>query len=282
MGISIGRIKLLADYIKHYDLKTESAITYGVQTIRGTSKDVLNVLNKCNINTSNYTNKECNNQYAVLEMLGFKNIDSVDYYPDEKPTLQLDLNKPIPDNLKNRYNLLYDGGTTEHCFNAPQVFLNNVSLLKIGGIVVHCLPISGSINHGFYQFSPTLFYDFYSQNGFDNFKIDIYLYENRKDYLYSIDNNTDLTAELLGIEADMPNDFCGKSMLIHFSAQKVEEKEKITYPIQSAYRNKFGDSTRIEAHKPIKFKKIKQFLYKLSPSLFNCIKVKSRLKEIEF
>lgn len=282
MGISIGRIKLIAEYIKHYNLETDTAVTYGVQGIRGSSKEVINILNKCNIDTSKYTDKECNNQNAILDMLGFKTIDSVDYYPDENPTLQLDLNKPIPSNLKSKYNFLYDGGTTEHCFNVTQVLENTVSFLKVGGVVIHCLPMSGFINHGFYQFSPTLFYDFYSQNGFSNFKMDIFLYENRKDYIYSIDPNTDMTAELVGIEADIPNDFCGKTMLVHFSAQKVEEKKEITYPIQSAYRNKFGDTTRIEAQKSIKFKQLKQFLYKLSPSLYNCLKVKFRLKEIKY
>lgn len=40
-------------------------------------------------------------------------------------------------------------------------------MLKVGGMVIHSLPSTGCLDHGFYMFSPTLFYDYYTQNQWD-------------------------------------------------------------------------------------------------------------------
>ena len=40
-------------------------------------------------------------------------------------------------------------------------------MLKPGGRVIHMNPASNYLEHGFYQFSPCLFYDYYGINGFD-------------------------------------------------------------------------------------------------------------------
>jgi hypothetical protein len=40
-------------------------------------------------------------------------------------------------------------------------------LLKVGGVVIHAGPANGWLEHGFYQFSPTLLVDYYVANRFD-------------------------------------------------------------------------------------------------------------------
>lgn len=75
-------------------------------------------------------------------------------------------------NIKNfdfdptpEFDLALDAGTLEHCFNAGTALMNMASCVKLGGLIMHQNPfISG--NHGFYNLSPTLFCDFYEQNGF--------------------------------------------------------------------------------------------------------------------
>jgi len=49
-------------------------------------------------------------------------------------------------------------------FNVPKAFENYNKMLKVGGRVIHSLPSAGCLDHGFYMFSPTLLYDYYSQN----------------------------------------------------------------------------------------------------------------------
>lgn len=78
------------------------------------------------------------------------------------------MNNAIPDDLAGRYSLLIDGGTLEHVFDVPQAARNGAKMLKVGA---HFLPINGANNftgHGFYQFSPELFFRIFSpENGFE-------------------------------------------------------------------------------------------------------------------
>ena len=90
-----------------------------------------------------------------------------------------DLNKEIPKNLENRFDTLIDFGTTEHIFNVNQVIQNYVKMIKPQGVIVHVLPANNFLGHGFYQFSPELFYSLYKpENGFEKTKV--YLVEHKR------------------------------------------------------------------------------------------------------
>ena len=52
----------------------------------------------------------------------------------------------------------------EHCFNVGQAVRNILEMAKVGGFVIHLNPMT-MINHGFFNFSPTFYHDFYGQNG---------------------------------------------------------------------------------------------------------------------
>lgn len=67
------------------------------------------------------------------------------------------------------YDLVLDVGTAEHCFNIGQALMNMAGMVKVGGYILHENPHSGWGNHGFYSLHPTLFNDFYTQNGFEMF-----------------------------------------------------------------------------------------------------------------
>lgn len=63
-----------------------------------------------------------------------------------------------------QYDVVIDPGTIEHCFNVGQAFFNAAHAVKPGGIIYHISPMD-MMNHGFFNFNPTLFQDFYGQNG---------------------------------------------------------------------------------------------------------------------
>lgn len=65
-----------------------------------------------------------------------------------------------------RFDLVIDPGTLEHCFNVGQALMNAANAVDSGGHIFHISPIS-MVNHGFWMMSPTLYHDFYGQNGFD-------------------------------------------------------------------------------------------------------------------
>lgn len=75
-----------------------------------------------------------------------------------------DLNQPLADELYNQFDIVFDGGTLEHCFNVDQAIMNILGMAKVDGYVIHSNPLI-LINHGFYNFSPTFYHDFYTQNG---------------------------------------------------------------------------------------------------------------------
>ena len=60
---------------------------------------------------------------------------------------------------------LLDSGTLEHVFHLPNALKSVVELAKVGGRVMLLSPSSNHFDHGFYMFSPTLFYDYFSANG---------------------------------------------------------------------------------------------------------------------
>jgi len=69
--------------------------------------------------------------------------------------------------MRQKYDVVLDVGTVEHCFNISQAIMNMASLVKVGGYIIHENPHSGWTNHGFFSLHPTLFYDFYTSNGFE-------------------------------------------------------------------------------------------------------------------
>lgn len=59
----------------------------------------------------------------------------------------------------------------EHIFHTPNVLRNVFDSLNLGGWVVHHTPANGYIDHGFYQYSPTFFYEYYHANNFADIEI---------------------------------------------------------------------------------------------------------------
>ena len=77
----------------------------------------------------------------------------------------VDLNRDLPEDLLDSFDLIFDPGTLEHCFNIGQASINVASCLRKNGFICHFSPLA-MFNHGFFNLSPTFFHDFYTQNGF--------------------------------------------------------------------------------------------------------------------
>ena len=75
-----------------------------------------------------------------------------------------DLNRDIAPDLRDRFDMVLDAGTMEHCFNVGQVISNLLAMARQDGVILHLNPCF-VINHGFFNFSPTFYYDFYIDNG---------------------------------------------------------------------------------------------------------------------
>jgi len=110
----------------------------------------------------------------MREWLGAQAADSVDASPYENAPFIHDMNLPWPTgdaalgSALGAYDAVLDFGCLEHVFNFPVAWRNCVDLCRVGGHVFHSLPANNLSGHGFYQFSPELFFNLYQpKNGFE-------------------------------------------------------------------------------------------------------------------
>jgi SAM-dependent methyltransferase len=104
----------------------------------------------------------------LFSALGFTECKALDASSYEEADFVFDLNRSDPPaSLVDRWDTVFDGGTTEHVFHLPNALSNIFRFLRIGGRVIHIAPSSNHIDHGFYMFSPTLFWDYYKANNFE-------------------------------------------------------------------------------------------------------------------
>ena len=102
-----------------------------------------------------------------MEYLGASKVDSLDASAYEGSTIVHDLNVPLPDALRASFSVVLDSGTLEHVFDFPQALRNCLDAVSVGGHFITITPSNNQLGHGFYQFSPELFYRVLSpENGF--------------------------------------------------------------------------------------------------------------------
>lgn len=102
-----------------------------------------------------------------LHRIGARTVTSIDASGYERASLVHDMNLPINTDLKQKFSVVIDGGTLEHVFNFPTAIRNCMEMLKVGGHFFTHTMANNFMGHGFYQFSPELFYRVLSpENGF--------------------------------------------------------------------------------------------------------------------
>ncbi|HBJ33715.1 MAG TPA: hypothetical protein DDZ51_02910 [Planctomycetaceae bacterium] len=103
----------------------------------------------------------------IFACLGASKVDSMDASGFEGATVIQDLNKAIPESYDQKYDVVFDGGSLEHVFDVCMSFKNCMRMVKVGGHFLGVSPANSFVGHGFYQFSPELFFEvFCEQNGF--------------------------------------------------------------------------------------------------------------------
>lgn len=109
--------------------------------------------------------KQIPDAHSFFYLLGAE-LDVFDVVNERGCEIYLDLNLPEREPFKiSPYDIVLDVGTAEHCFNIGQALINMAGMVKQGGWIIHENPANWG-NHGLYNLNPTLFFDFYEQNGF--------------------------------------------------------------------------------------------------------------------
>lgn len=95
---------------------------------------------------------------GFMRAIGAETLQFLDISDYENATIIHDLNTPIPDSLREKFTLVIDIGTSEHVFQVTQSLENLRNLCKTQGHVLMVSPANSWLGHGFYQFSPELFF----------------------------------------------------------------------------------------------------------------------------
>lgn len=153
--------------------------------------------------------------YDIFEQLGVE-LTCVDAFAHDGREVIADLNYPQE---LGEFDLVIDAGTTEHCFNVGQALINAANAVKVGGHILHTSPVSMG-NHGFYNFCPTLFWEFYSGNGFRIERMEV---RGRK-------------GEGRVVEFHHTSRFPIQDNLAIYCIAKRQEKVPLTMPVQGKYK----------------------------------------------
>jgi hypothetical protein len=104
----------------------------------------------------------------LLQALGAEQICSVDASAYEGSSIVHDMNRPIPESLRAGFSVVIDAGTLEHIFDFPTAMRNCMELVQPGGHLIIITTTNNFMGHGFYQFSPELFFRVCSpENGYE-------------------------------------------------------------------------------------------------------------------
>ncbi len=114
----------------------------------------------------------------LFRQIGAKEIHSFDISDYQKSTYIHDMNQPIPDCFKYKYSTVLDGGSLEHIFNFPVAIKNCMEMVSVGGHFIGITPGNNYMGHGFFQFSPELYFSiFTAENGYE--MVSVIAYENK-------------------------------------------------------------------------------------------------------
>ncbi len=89
---------------------------------------------------------------------------AIDLDPFAPDCLREDLNSPLG---LSEFDLVINTGTCEHVFNQGQVWKTCHEATKVGGLMVHALPLWGWLDHGFYNYQPTFVADLAAENSYE-------------------------------------------------------------------------------------------------------------------
>jgi hypothetical protein len=167
MGLDTASVKFVCA-AKSFGVDFTDTLMIGRQNLLTTAASLQRVFSVLGIemNADEFLH---HNEYgdAFFCLMGAKKVSSLDYSSYEDASIIHDMNSPIPDDLRGRYSVVYDGGTLEHVFNIPQALKNCMEMVRVGGHFMQVHAANNFMGHGFWQFSPELiFRAFSATNGY--------------------------------------------------------------------------------------------------------------------
>jgi hypothetical protein len=227
---------------KSMQVDFEKVVTIGRQTLYLSEQQLGNNLTDFgyhNIDIGNIFKSNDGFAESFLKILGANVTDSVDASDFEKATIIQDMNLPLAEQYKFKYTCVIESGTLEHIFNFPVAVKNCMELLEENGWYIGLTPANNFLGHGFYQFSPELYFRVFSENNGFKMKTMLFYIDDGKTGFYEIKDPNEVHQRV-----ELVN--CYPSYLFVL-AQKVATKNIFEkYPLQSDYAEIYWKNQRAE------------------------------------
>ncbi len=164
MGVEYNALKALS-LIESKNKSLKDLATIGRQSLQIKANKIsffnLSKKDKEGLNKEKFADR-------LFKMIGFNTVHSYDFSNYEDADFVHDMNTPIEDIHKEKYDIVFDGGSLEHIFNFPIAIKNCMEMVKTEGYFMSVTTCNNFSGHGFYQFSPELFFRvFTEENGFE-------------------------------------------------------------------------------------------------------------------
>jgi len=236
MGLTFHEYKFLEEVSKKKNFG--NVLTLGKQEIILTNEDK----KRLNLFEKDYVNDEYIDKLLV-DKFKANSVKSIDNSSFEGADIIHDMNKPI-ENLNEKFDTIIDFGTSEHIFNVVENLSNISKFCKNDGIILHSLPANNNCGHGFWQFSPELFFSLYSENnGFSDTEIFVFNTHNKYEW-WKVEKQK--LGERLEISSDAP---------LYVLVKTIKKSETQNKDVQqSDYIERWNENSI--NHKDIKKKKL--------------------------
>jgi SAM-dependent methyltransferase len=159
MAIDINSVKFLIAARKH-GCSFGRVLTLGRQELNVYPRTLQKLFHKHGLQVEmvDLTGPERQRSEILFKILGAAEVCAIDKSEFEGAEIVHDLNMPIKAAHHRAFDLVYDGGTLEHVFHFPMALQNAMEMVRAGGhLIIHTVA-NNYFGHGFYQFSPELFY----------------------------------------------------------------------------------------------------------------------------
>ncbi|MGR9426786.1 hypothetical protein [Rhizobium leguminosarum] len=165
MGINAELVELAARLRQSGILTGHSVIELGAQDVCVVEPAIRTILSDFKLPMIESKVEQADELYRCLGFTEYRSIDA----SGEKNAFLFDLNNDLRETyaFQDRFDLVTNLGTAEHCFDQRSVFNNIHNLCRVGGIIIHALPAQGNVNHAFYNYHPRFFIDIAVANKYE-------------------------------------------------------------------------------------------------------------------
>lgn len=158
----------------------------------------------------------------------YQSLTAIDLHGTEA-SLPLDLNHAI--SLDRKFDISINFGTGEHVFNVCQFFKTIHDYTQAGGIMLHVMPFLGWMDHGFFNFQPTFYWDLAESN---NYELVAFLFIREKEFL-AFENREAVTKYLMAMYLE-PQKCSVVPSNAYVALRKPQESASFQIPMQKFFQ----------------------------------------------